>query len=244
MTTQDLNSLAIEFNAGYAHMPTLELLEAMVHGAFQGTIAQVSSFGTEAALLLALVAEIDPATPVIFLDTLKHFPETLEYRDALIKQLDLRDVRIVKPEPSGVAAADSDGKLYERNTDSCCYLRKVMPQEEALAGFEAVINGRKRVHGGSRSDLQIFEFDGRRIKVNAMADWTQEQIDAEWARRGLPEHPLVPFGYFSVGCDTPLCTTKSDPNDTSKRNGRWAGMGKTECGIHYRPPALDISGDI
>ncbi len=245
MNRDALENLTAEFNAQYSTLPALTLLDAMITNQFKGTIAQVSSFGTEAALLLALVAEVDNTTPVIFLDTLKHFPETLAYRDKLIHLLDLKDVRVIKPDPSALSAADPDGTMYHTNTDGCCHLRKVVPQEEALTTFNALINGRKRIHGGARAHLPVFEHDGRRIKINAIVNWTKEQIDTEWKRRNLPEHPLVSFGYFSVGCDTPLCTAKSDPKDSSARSGRWAGLGKTECGIHYRPAAaLDISGDI
>ncbi len=219
-------ALAKSLNADYAALPSLELLDVTVNKVFKNKIALVSSFGTEAALLLSMAAEINPATPVIFLDTLKHFPETLEYRDKIIALLKLTDVRIVKPEPSAVKSA---GELWKTNPDGCCHIRKVLPLEEALTGFEAWINGRKRIHGGLRADLDVIEYDGRRIKVNALAGWTQEQIDAEWEKRALPEHPLVPFGYTSVGCRP--CTALPKPGEDA-RSGRWAEFAKQECGIH------------
>lgn len=226
-----LDTLTANLNRDYGDLPALEILDVMINQVFKDKIALVSSFGTEAALLLALAAEVNPKTPVIFLDTLKHFPETLEYRDQLIEKLKLEDVRSVTPEPSAIKAADGDGMLWKRDPDSCCYLRKVVPLEEALSGFEAWINGRKRIHGGLRADLQKLEHDGRRIKVNAIVDWTPEMIDEEWQKRGLPEHPMVPFGYTSVGCNTPACTTLPKPGE-GNRSGRWAEFDKQECGIH------------
>jgi phosphoadenosine phosphosulfate reductase len=226
---KQLDSLTESLNKDYGNLPTLELLDVMINNVFPDKIALVSSFGTEAAMLLALVAEVNKSAPVIFLDTLKHFPETLEYRDQLIETLGLTDVRIVEPEPSAILAADPDGTLAQTNPDACCYLRKVVPLEESLHGFEAWINGRKRMHGGSRATLPGLEHDDRRIKVNAMAQWTQEMIDEEWQKRSLPEHPMVQWGYTSVGCKP--CTSLPKPGE-GKRSGRWAQFDKQECGIH------------
>ncbi len=226
---KELDTLTQSLNKDYGDLPSLELLDVMINTIFKGKIALVSSFGTEAALLLSLVSQVNKATPVIFLDTLKHFPETLEYRDNLISQLGLTDVRIVKPEPSAIKAVDPDGDLAKRNPDACCYLRKVVPLEEALHDFDAWINGRKRIHGGMRTTLPTLEHDDRRIKVNAIADWTQDMIDEEWKKQGLPEHPMVQWGYTSVGCMP--CTSLPKPGE-GKRSGRWAEFDKQECGIH------------
>ena len=226
---KELDKLTDTLNKDYGSLPSLELLDVMINNVFKDKIALVSSFGTEAALLLSLVSQVNKDTPVIFLDTLKHFPETLEYRDQLIQKLGLTDVRNIQPEPSALKAADPNGDLWSRNPDACCYLRKVVPLEEALSGFEAWINGRKRIHGGSRSTLRTLEHDDRRVKVNAIADWTQEQIDEEWKKQGLPEHPMVPWGYTSVGCKP--CTSLPKPGE-GKRSGRWAQFDKQECGIH------------
>lgn len=227
---EELDKLTTSLNKDHGDLPTLELLEIMVNDIFKENIALVSSFGTEAALLLSFVAEVNKNTPIIFLDTLKHFPETLEYRDQLIKTLGLTDVRSVQPEPSALLAADPNGDLAKTNPDACCYLRKVLPLEESLHGFDAWINGRKRMHGGTRSMLPGLEHDDRRIKVNAMAKWTQEMIDEEWKKRALPEHPMVQWGYTSVGCIAP-CTSLPKPGE-GKRSGRWAEFDKQECGIH------------
>lgn len=226
---KELDRRTDALNQSYGHLPSLELLDVTINNVFKDKIALVSSFGTEAALLLSLVSQVNKDTPVIFLDTHKHFPETLEYRDQLIETLGLTDVRNIKPEPSAIAAADPNGDLWSRNPDACCYLRKVVPLEEALYGFDAWINGRKRIHGGSRTALPKVEHDDRRIKVNALAEWTQDMIDEEWEKQDLPEHPMVPWGYTSVGCKP--CTALPKPGEGA-RSGRWAQFDKQECGIH------------
>lgn len=196
---------------------------------FQGRIALVSSFGTESAVLLGLVAEVDPATPVLFIDTHKHFGETLRYRDRLTKILGLRDVRSIALTKAEETEGDPDGLLFSRNVDACCAIRKVVPLARALAPFAAWINGRKGHHGGQRAALEIAERDGERVKLNPLARWTADDVAAYVASRNLPPHPLVEDGYLSVGCYT--CSSRSESgNDV--RSGRWAGTGKVECGIH------------
>jgi phosphoadenosine phosphosulfate reductase len=197
---------------------------------FAGKIALVSSFGTESAVLLHMVARIDQNLPVIFLDTGKLFPETLAYRDALIARLGLTDVRSIRPSGAQLAAYDPDGRLWQKDTDLCCAIRKTNPLDEALTGFEAWITGRKRSQSGSRAQLQPVETgaDGR-ITVNPLAYWDDAQIDAYFATHDLPRHPLEAQGYTSIGCA--VCTAKPLPGQ-DKRSGRWAGQGKTECGIH------------
>jgi phosphoadenosine phosphosulfate reductase len=213
----------------YGQLAAEPLLRAMLENEFPGRIAVVSSFGAESALILALVAAIDPATPVIFLDTGKHFSETLSYRDRLAAHLGLTDVRSVQPAAADVAAADADGRLWDRNADACCHLRKVVPLDRALAGFDAWITGRKRFQSGQRADLDTIEAVDSRIKINPLATWPLARVAAEFRARGLPRHPLLAQGYPSIGCAP--CTTRVT-DDAPARAGRWAGAEKTECGIH------------
>jgi phosphoadenosine phosphosulfate reductase len=213
----------------YGQLAAEPLLRAMIKREFPGRIAVVSSFGAESALILALVAEIDPATPVIFLDTGKHFTETLSYRDRLTGYLGLTDVRSVQPLAAEVASSDADGGLWDRNPDACCYLRKVVPLERALAGFEAWITGRKRFQSGQRTDLDTIEAVDSRIKINPLAKWSLAQVASAFRARNLPRHPLVAQGYPSIGCAP--CTTRV-ADDAPTRAGRWPGADKTECGIH------------
>jgi phosphoadenosine phosphosulfate reductase len=188
----------------------------------------VSSFGAESAVLLHMAARIEPTLPVIFIDTDKHFAQTLDYVHELAARLQLADLRIVRPEPNEEKAEDPLGDLWRRDADACCTLRKVRPNEKALAEFDAWISGRKRHHGGVRAQLPIVEHDGVHFKVNALAAWAPHEIVAYFKAHDLPPHPLVAQGYPSIGCWP--CTSPSEGIDA--RAGRWAGSGKTECGIH------------
>lgn len=209
----------------------LGLLTALIAGDLAGRIALVSSFGAESAVLLDLVARVDPATPVIFLDTGKLFAETLAYRDALAARLGLTDLRTVSPDPADLARHDPDGTLWSLDPDRCCHIRKTEPLDAALAGFDAWITGRKRFHGGGRATLPAIEGDEAtgRIKVNPLASWSADGIQRYLADRDLPVHPLVAKGYASIGCRP--CTRVVAPGE-APRAGRWAWLDKTECGIH------------
>ena len=213
-------------------LPTLELLRAVIQDAFPGRIALVSSFGAEAAVTLALAAEIDPDIPVLFLDTGKHFPETLAYRETLARRLGLTDLRTIEPERADILAEDSSGDLWRRDPDRCCDLRKVRPLAQALAPFDAWITGRKRYHGAARAVLPSVEFAAGKIKINPLVDWRPAQIAAAFERLDLPRHPLQAAGYASIGCAP--CTHRASCN-AAPRAGRWADMEKTECGIHKAP---------
>lgn len=211
-------------------MDASAVLHLAITEAFAGSITLVSSFGTESALLLQMAADIDPSVPVTFLDTEKLFPETLEYRDQLVQRLGLRDVRIVKPVASQVARHDPEGGLWRENADRCCNLRKTLPLQTALEGFDAWITGRKRFQSATRRGVGLFEAEANgRIKVNPLAFWSSQQIADEFDARGLPHHPLEAYGFLSVGCTT--CTAPVAPGE-DRRAGRWRGQGKTECGIH------------
>lgn len=213
----------------HARSTAQALLEAMIRHEFRGRIAAVSSFGVESAITLSMVADVDPGTPVIFLDTGKHFAETLAYRDLLIARIGLTSVRSVTPGDDDLERADPDGRLHRQDADLCCRIRKVVPLECALAGYGAWITGRKRYHGGERAGLEMLEAVDSRIKVNPLAGWTPAEVAAEFRRRGLPVHPLVATGYRSIGCAP--CTSRVT-SERPARSGRWAGSGKTECGIH------------
>jgi phosphoadenosine phosphosulfate reductase len=189
----------------------------------------VSSFGTESAALLKVMAEIDPAIPVVFLDTGWLFEETLAYRDTLIATLGLSDVRSIKPLEETLSREDPDRELWFSNPDACCRIRKVEPLARALKPFSAWINGRKRFQGGLRAEIPVVEEDGARLKFNPFANVSREDIEAIFKAANLPPHPLVASGYRSVGCMP--CTSRTS-GDEDARAGRWRGRPKTECGIH------------
>ena len=194
-----------------------------------GHIAVVSSFGAESAVLLALVADLDRTTPVLFLQTGQHFPETLRYRRDLAAALGLLDVRDIHPAPHAVAGRDPEGALHAFDADACCALRKAEPMEAALAPFTAWVTGRKRAQSATRAAMPLTEWEDGRLKVNPLAEWTAADIEAEMVRRGLPRHPLAALGYRSIGCAP--CTQPTAPG-ADPRSGRWSATGKTECGIH------------
>ena len=198
-------------------------------------LALVSSFGAEAAVLLALVAEADPTIAVLFLETHKHFPETLDYRDRLVARLGLCNLRILSAEPAEIAQQDPAGMVWKSAPDRCCELRKVVPLERCLADYQGWFNGRKRYQSVTRAAIPKIERDGLRLKFNPLAEWDRARIAEEFARRDLPHHPLEAYGYLSIGCAP--CTRAVEPG-SDPRAGRWATGDaaaplKLECGIHH-----------
>jgi phosphoadenosine phosphosulfate reductase len=228
MLQNDTSQRAKRLNAQLAHSQAQGVLLAALRHAEFGKVALVSSFGAEAAVLLHMVAQIDRSTPVLFIDTLMLFPETLEYQASLGAQLGLSDIRILRTEAAALAQADPDDALHKTQPDSCCALRKAAPLAAALAGFDAWISGRKRYQGGSRSDLPMVEEEvgTHRIKLNPLANWTSDDMRAYASWHDLPPHPLTAKGYGSIGCAP--CTSPA-----AGRDGRWPGQAKTECGIHF-----------
>ncbi len=220
-------------------LDTQKLLRLVIEDLFPGRVALVSSFGADSAVLLHMVSEIDPATPVLFLDTLQLFPETLAYRDRLVGQLRLTNVATLKPDDKLLAAEDPDKFLWARNPDRCCEIRKVLPLAKALQSYDAWITGRKRFQAATRATLPLFEAEGTRLKVNPLAAWTKAEIDAYFEKHGLPRHELVAKNYLSIGCVP--CTSPIRPGE-DVRAGRWRGRGKTECGVHAMTP--DAGADI
>lgn len=215
--------------AAYVQSETPQLLEAMIKREFPGEIAVVSSFGTESAVLLSLVAEVDPTVPVIFLETGKLYDETRRYRDHLTAALGLENLRIVGPRASELAALDAKGSLWAEDPDACCRIRKVEPLARALAEFPAWITGRKRYQGESRAALPLIEAAAGRVKINPLATWSRDQLEAAFVASELPAHPLAGLGFSSIGCMP--CSRPVRPGE-DPRAGRWSWIDKTECGIH------------
>ncbi|QAY96831.1 phosphoadenylyl-sulfate reductase [Methylovirgula ligni] len=217
-----------------------KLLRLAIQDLFTGRIALVSSFGADSAVLLHMVAQIDKATPVLFLDTLHLFPETLAYRDALVDRLGLTRLITLKPDLEELSREDPENFQWSSDPDRCCALRKVVPLAKALANYDAWITGRKRFQAATRAALPLFESDGPRIKLNPLATWTQADIKAYFEKYDLPEHPLVAKNFLSIGCLP--CTSPVRPGEDA-RSGRWRGRGKTECGVHI-PSVLEAGADI
>ena len=224
-TTND----AIRLNNMFRGVETQEMLNVLLRENMLGDVAAVSSFGAESAALLHMIALADRSTPVLFLDTGKHFPETLTYGADLVARLGLTGLRILTPDLEVVTKKDETGLRWSYDPDGCCEIRKVIPLEKALAGFDATITGRKGFQSATRAGLPRFELDGDRLKVNPLASWSRDDIEAYFVTHDLPRHPLVAEGYPSIGCAP--CTSRVLPGEDA-RSGRWRGWDKVECGIH------------
>ncbi|MEO0032653.1 MAG: hypothetical protein RIS94_2411 [Pseudomonadota bacterium] len=193
--------------------------------------------------------DLDPATPVLFLETGKHFPETLAYRDELVDFLGLTNLQIIAPPADLIAAKDENGLRWSWDPDGCCEIRKVQPLAKALLHFDASITGRKGFQSATRAGLPRFEIDRSdaqgRLKINPLASWDKTALEAYFAEHALPVHPLVAQGYPSIGCAP--CTSKVAPGE-DPRSGRWKGWDKTECGIHVpgttNAPTGENDGDL
>lgn len=197
---------------------------------YNGKIVLASSLGVDSVVLLHMVAQIDKNVPIIFLDTGKHFRETLAYRDMLIEDLGLTDFRNIRPDPKALAAEDPTGMLHAADPDACCDLRKVRPLDGVISGFEARITGRKRYQTPDRHNMPILELGGRQAKVNPLAYWQAKDVTAYMRKHDLPPHPMLALGFLSIGCQP--CTTRVAEGE-DPRAGRWRNSDKTECGIHY-----------
>lgn len=206
-------------------------------GEFSGKIALTSSFGPESGVLLHLVSRIDPATPVLFLETGYHFPETLEYKTDLAKRFGLKKVIDLKADPKRKAEVVKQyvGIPYEKNPDLCCQINKVEPLDRALKGYEAWMSGIRRQQTDFRKSIRIVEEYKQKTagssmyKISPLANLTSREMWWYLKEHQIPKHPLADKGYLSIGCWP--CTRPIQPGD-DERSGRWAGKAKTECGIH------------
>ncbi|MEG3638040.1 phosphoadenylyl-sulfate reductase [Magnetococcus sp. PR-3] len=226
---------SIELEDRYGHLPAEHLIRLALLELFPGQIAVTSSFGIEAAVLLHMVSRVDPTVPVVFVDTGRHFPETLGYVDQLSSHLQLSHVQRVQPDAQALAQQDPEGQLALSDADRCCYLRKVAPIQPVMGRYSAWITGRKRCHGGTRELLPALEVVGGQVKFNPLAGWCRAELNSWYERHQLPRHPLEAKGYGSVGCApcTHPANVEGDP-----RAGRWAGQEKKECGIHVATPQI------
>jgi len=228
-TQEDVDSL----NNRFADSTPQEMLAAVIKENLVGTLAVVSSFGTESAVLLHLVASVDPSVEVLFLETGKHFPETLSYRDDLVAHLGLQNLTNLYPDLDKLQEKDENGLRWSYDPDGCCEIRKVEPLNKHLVGYGASITGRKGFQSDTRNGLPRFELDstsdGMRLKINPLANWDKDRLEAYFEAHDLPRHPLEADGYPSIGCAP--CTSRVAPGE-DPRSGRWKGWDKVECGIH------------
>lgn len=226
----DLELLAKGANANLADAPAEEIVRWAVQAA--GDRICVTSSMTD-AVIIDIASRVKPGIDVIFLDTGYHFTETADTRDAVAV---IYPVNVINVTPSRtVPEQDRDlgPRLFDRNPDHCCHMRKVVPLERALAPYRAWITGVRREETATRHSTQAIEWDTRRkiMKVNPIVDWSQEQVDTYIKANNVLVNPLVAKGYPSIGCAP--CTLPVQI-DADPRSGRWVGTGKTECGLHTR----------
>jgi phosphoadenosine phosphosulfate reductase len=221
-----------------ADAPSAELQEEIdqVGGVLEGQPAEavlawaVARFGKELLVahsfqdpvLVDLAVAADPGIEVALLNTGAHFPETLEYVETLRSYYKLN---LTTLEPAAGA------EEWPCPSAQCCQFRKVAPLRQALAARPAWITGLKRVDTPERHDAPVVGWDANfgLVKINPIAAWSEDDVDDYIDTRGLPRHPLNAWGYRSIGCAP---TTKPVAPGEDPRSGRWAGMGKTECGLH------------
>ena len=192
---------------------------------FPRRTAVTVSFGGPGVALAVMASRIEPATPIVFLDTGFLFPETYALRDEFVKRY---GINLVEYKP-----LSDPGPLYETDTDGCCAIRKVEPMQRALGDFDAWVSGVRRDQGPSRANTEVVEHhlvgDRPLAKVYPLAYWTRGQIWSYLLDKGIPYNPLLDQGYASLGCWPCTRATRAGEDE---RAGRWAGSGKTECGLH------------
>ncbi|WP_141583920.1 phosphoadenylyl-sulfate reductase [Actinomadura sp. WMMA1423] len=226
--TLDLEDIVESAAAALEGAPTLEVIR-WAAATFGDRICLTSSMSD--AALIHLVSKVKPGIDVLFVDTGYHFAETIGTRDAVEAVYPVNVINVTPSRTVEEQEAALGPRLHGRNPDLCCHLRKVEPLGRALEGYMAWFSGIRRDETASRRDRRVVEWDRKRgmVKVNPILDWTQEEMDNYIEDNGVLVNPLHYDGYPSIGCAP--CTRPVAPGE-DPRSGRWAGMGKTECGIH------------
>jgi phosphoadenosine phosphosulfate reductase len=227
-TRADLRALADRADAELADAPAGEII-AWAQATFGSDLVVASSMAD--THLVHLASTSAPGIDVVFLDTGYHFPETIGTRDAVGEVYPVRLLNITPLQTVAEQDAQYGPKLYERDPDQCCALRKVEPLERALKPYTAWINGMRREEAATRANIRVVDYDAKRdmVKISPLAAWTQDEVDAYVAENGVLTNPLFQDGYTSIGCEP--CTRRPQPGE-DPRAGRWAGNTKTECGLH------------
>lgn len=192
-------------------------------------LMMTTSFQKSGMIILHLVREVAPNVPVYFLDTGFHFTETLAFAERIRQEWKVNVLR-QRPALFGEAFRARHGNLYERDPDLCCHLNKVEPQRELLERHQGWITGVRRDQAPTRAAAETLEIlEGAKLKVQPLAHWTRDRVDAYLVEHDIPLHPLFSEGYPSISC-APCTRPCADPGN--ERAGRWAGKAKTECGLH------------
>jgi phosphoadenosine phosphosulfate reductase len=218
--SEELLAELAEANERLEQAPAGEAI-AWTAGRFGPDVVVASSF--QDSVLIDLAVKAVPGIEVLFLDTKFHFDETLAYVETCREFFAPLNLSVLVPGPEAAP--------WPCGSERCCETRKVLPLEQHLAGRQAWVTGLKRVDTPERADAPVIGWDYARklVKVNPLAAWTDDDIDAYAAEQGLPVHPLMEKGYRSIGCAP---TTRPTADGEDPRAGRWSGTGKTECGLH------------
>lgn len=224
----ELRDVAERAGRDLEEAPALEVLR-WASDTFGARFCVTSSM--EDAVVAHLASRAAPGVDVVFLDTGYHFPETLGTRDAVAEVMDVRVITLTPRQTVAEQDAEYGPRLHDRDPDRCCSLRKVQPLQQGLAGYHAWATGLRREESPTRATTPVVGWDERRqkVKVAPIARWTQQDVDAYVAEHGVLTNPLLTDGYASVGCAP--CTRRVRAGEDA-RAGRWAGSGKTECGLH------------
>jgi phosphoadenosine phosphosulfate reductase len=227
-TTVDLESLATKAGDEFEGAPALDILTWAVEQ-FGSAWCVASSMAD--AVLPHLASRALPGVDVVFLDTGYHFAETIGTRDAVAATMPVTMRTITPAQTVAEQDASYGARLYERDPDRCCALRKAAPLESALKPYRAWASGLRRDEALTRRNVRVVEWDAKRgmVKLNPLAAWTQDDVDAYIAEHGVLVNPLLYDGYGSVGCAP--CTRRILEGEEA-RAGRWAGTSKIECGLH------------
>jgi len=199
---------------------------------FSQKIAMTSSFGSESGVLLHMVSEIDSNFPVLFIETGFHFPETIEYKEKLVKLFGLTNVIDLHADSKRreELIEKHDGIPYEKNPDLCCQINKVESLDEALKNYDAWMSGIRQHQTDLRKSVRfVEEYEGDLYKISPLARYTSRDCWWYLKEHKIPKHPLYDKGFLSIGCWP--CTKPVQEGD-DERSGRWAGREKKECGIH------------
>jgi phosphoadenosine phosphosulfate reductase len=229
-TREELIDLAATAAVRLEGKPAEEIV-AWAAEEFGDRFCVTSSFAD--AVLAHVVSRVVPGVDVVFLDTGLHFAETLQVREVVQRTLPVT-VRSIRPRQT-VAEQDAEfgPRLYARDPDECCGLRKIEPLERALEGYDAWAAGLRRDESPTRANTPVvgFEHSRGKVKVAPLAQWTEADVNAYISRYNVPVNALMRQGYASVGCWP--CTRRTPPGG-DPRSGRWPAFDKTECGLHSR----------
>jgi len=225
-TDKDLKAISDEFETA---SPEAILRWAVEE--FGPDIALATGFGAEGCVLVSMLSAISPATRIFYLDTDLLFPETYALRDQLAARYGIRFEQRATSLSVSEQAAQYGERLWEREPDLCCRLRKVEPLREMLNGMRAWVTAIRRDQSAERRHTGFVEWDSKfgLVKINPLADWSARDVWNYIAKHDVPYNPLHDQGYPSIGCVP--CTTPVQIGETP-RAGRWRGIGKSECGIH------------